>query len=377
MQDPIPPGWAIAMSYDRRRSTPVINGTRPPSNSGSIPPGRLSEFAASAPRPMAPAVDPQQMLKELQRTRQQLQQVTQEKQRLEALAQQLHQEIVAALDTVEGVQSALTRTQRQLQQLSRLASSEGASVSPRATPASAYPDLTALATPAGKGHSNDRDHSPHPPQGQTGQSSPDPSYGFLNRLKRRQGEEDRVNPDRIRASGPSTTVSPARPPDRSTPPPDASAWQAVPPPFPAPPPRPMAAASPRPYAEGAHRGVATEESRYGGRSHRSRKGSASSRPRTSPTYPPYGSSYPPGDTPSGYGTLTDADLLEHLGLEPQDPDYVSSLQKHRQRQSPSMLIWIAVALLLVVGSFGAGFLVVQPFIQDAEPPVEPFPIDTP
>jgi len=83
------------------------------------------------------------------------------------------------------------------------------------------------------------------------------------------------------------------------------------------------------------------------------------------------------DQSSPYGAVADADLLEHLGLDPQDPDYVSSLQRQRQQQSPSMLIWIGVAVLLVVGSFGAGFLVVQPFIQESEPPAEPFPLDSP
>ncbi len=353
------------MSYDRRRSTPVINGTRPPASTGSISYGRLSEFQSGSEPPAVPAVDPQQVMRELQLTRKQLQQVTQEKQRLEALAQQLQQEIAAAMESVEGAQSALTRTQRQLHQISQLAAG---------TPPSAG------GTQARAPRSESQPIPTASDLGQTGSggnqetSGADPSYDFLKRLKRRRPEE----------IAPSHSPRPASTPDpssaRSRDPRDqqGSTWQAVPPPFPAPPPRSAGHPSPIPPSTPGGRGEpAAETDRYGRRPSRPRKGSNSARGRVPNGYGSYGSNYGSGGESSlpPYGNLADADLLEHLGLEPQDPSYVHSLtQKEREKQqSPSAVLWITVALLLVVGSFGAGFLVVQPFIREAETPVQPFP----
>ncbi|NJK62595.1 MAG: hypothetical protein HC921_07860 [Synechococcaceae cyanobacterium SM2_3_1] len=81
---------------------------------------------------------------------------------------------------------------------------------------------------------------------------------------------------------------------------------------------------------------------------------------------------------SGHPSLTDdesADLLEELGIDPQDMGYVNSLyqQRSRERQASSrpMVFWIFVTILLIGGSFAAGFLAVQPWIPKDPPPPPP------
>ncbi len=67
----------------------------------------------------------------------------------------------------------------------------------------------------------------------------------------------------------------------------------------------------------------------------------------------------------------DSDLLEDLSLDTQDSDYSGSLyQRAKERESSSeqpLWVWLIAALLLIVASFGAGFLVVQPWLRSNTP----------
>ncbi|MDX2271868.1 MAG: hypothetical protein NW237_07945 [Cyanobacteriota bacterium] len=74
----------------------------------------------------------------------------------------------------------------------------------------------------------------------------------------------------------------------------------------------------------------------------------------------------------------EADLF--AGLAEEAPDYPSGLyQRAREQHSNSqpLALWIIAALLLVLGSFGAGFLVVQPFVREADPPSVAPPTESP
>jgi len=71
------------------------------------------------------------------------------------------------------------------------------------------------------------------------------------------------------------------------------------------------------------------------------------------------------------------DPLEHLFTDPGIPYDTESSAYRRAHHggSPLSWVWIGVAVVLVIGSFGAGFLVVQPFVRGdkTESPTLPTP----
>jgi len=79
-------------------------------------------------------------------------------------------------------------------------------------------------------------------------------------------------------------------------------------------------------------------------------------------------------------TPSNLDHLEHLFTDPGTPyDTENSAYRRAREQhgggSPLSFVWIGVAVVLIIGSFGAGFLVVQPFVsgEKTESPTLPTP----
>ncbi len=63
--------------------------------------------------------------------------------------------------------------------------------------------------------------------------------------------------------------------------------------------------------------------------------------------------------------------------DPADPDSLYQRAREQHGSSQPVWVWIAAAFILVIGSFGAGFLIVQPFVRSAPPELPPVPESQP
>lgn len=296
---------------------------------------RPRDLREQTPPNTIPAAVYQRLVGELKGARQHISQLTQEKQALETANQQLRQEVENLTDQL---QSSMSQTLDRLRRLSQTTSAakHGAAV-PTTSPSNATP-------------------VPEPP-------SQDQAYSFLERLKQRQSNGlgrqgdplPETKPASVSAAEETAVLSAGR--------------------------HAHAPLTRDPYPAEAE-DVPLERTRPGQRSRRTGSAPpARGRRQWSQTRPDLRSSYPASPdawTDSGHLSPTDedsADLLEELGIDPQDIGYVNSLyqQRSRERQASSrpLVFWIVVALLLAGGSFLTGFLAVQRWGIPQDPPPLP------
>jgi hypothetical protein len=280
----------------------------------------------------------QELVKELDRAQQQVRELSTHNQRLNTRNQHLQKEIAAiAADLHSNVGQVLTRLHQLLQGQSH-AAVNGDLPAVNHTP---IPPILQWSVPP------TRHGSPTPLR--SGQNSEDhTSYDFLDRLKRRQPE---MAGDMRRG----LEATPL-PPSRLTAAPAAD-----------PLPRSTSRTTPPAAFEMATQTVADP---------RGRKGSSRVEGRRSP------SSRTAGHTAgSDFEARSRAlnDFIEELGPEGQElftpspnegQGYSTGAYQRAREQHGSpqpIALWIIAAFLLVVGSFGAGFLVVQPFVRGNAP----------
>ncbi len=294
---------------------------------------RPRDLREQTPPSTIPSAVYQRLVGELKGARQHISQLTQEKQALETANQQLRQEVENLTDQL---QSSMSQTLDRLRRLSQATSvSKNSSAAVRVSPPPSVPET----------------------------ASQDQTYSFLEKLKQRQsnglGRQGdplvETNPTSIASSAETAVISAGRSPRPS-----------------------LTRDSYPPETED----FALEKPDPGQRSRPSGSGSPPrGRRQWSQSHPDQRSSYPSAAAAwmdSGYPPTADdesADLLEELGIDPQDMGYVNSLyqQRSRERQASSrpMVFWIFVVLLLAGGSFLTGFLAVQRWGIPQDPPPPP------
>ena len=93
-----------------------------------------------------------------------------------------------------------------------------------------------------------------------------------------------------------------------------------------------------------------------------------SQPSTSPPRPRQDTPAEPSYPRAGYQVPSLEELMQDVGGEVHSTSVYQRVRDQHHGSQGSAVLWMAAAVLLVVGSFGLGFVAVQPFLRNNPPP---------